>query len=208
MILKVNWIRRILRYTKLYTEYNQCRDLFKEPQAIMFIGKWRSCPGLPVYRGGHSIWIAKYRNYSTNKTGKEQWMYNPNNDNTITKWRDIIWCDSYKEKHPIFTKIFKPVYHLPYWMTFKYYSCKLQWKWKWDDVRFEFNPQMTLVMFGYCISIWLKAPYKHDYDYWESMLTYLYKCNKNKDEASKSMGVWKSDEGERPAWNKEFLKKS
>lgn len=207
--VKNKLIKWFLKRTKLYYEYNQVSDIFKEPFIKCFIGKWRSCPGLPVYRGAKTLWLANHRKQYIRLLDNEstsQWMYHNDSDKRI--WWVPVWTESYKKKHPYFTKFFKPTYKLPYWTSCGFWSNKLMWKWKYDDVRFEFNPQMTLVLFGYCVSIWLKAPYEYDYDYWESILTYLYKCDKDLEKTKKDMGGWERDKEYTPACNSKFLKKN
>ena len=52
------------------------------------------------------------------------------------------------------------------------------WKWKYDEVRYEFPPQMTIMLFNISFSIWWKKPKNsggYDEHYWESILNYTYK---------------------------------
>jgi hypothetical protein len=47
----------------------------------------------------------------------------------------------------------------------------LGWKTKWDDIRFEWNPMLSIVLFGKQLVIYFDS-------YWEAWLTYRYRTNK------------------------------
>ena len=58
--------------------------------------------------------------------------------------------------------------------------CSLGWKTKWTDTdyRFEWNPVLSFVFFGYQIALTIYSPY---YDhYWEAWLYYEYATDKSK----------------------------
>lgn len=67
---------------------------------------------------------------------------------------------------------------LPIWLRFDKFSFDVGWKTKYDEYRYEWPPQFTLVFFGRSISFWLRSPRTphsdHWYDdaYWESILYY------------------------------------
>lgn len=60
-----------------------------------------------------------------------------------------------------------------------FYFCNhdVIWKSKWDECRYEFPPQFTIVLFGIAFTLTLHCPSDHDYccddNYWEAILTYL-----------------------------------
>ena len=75
-----------------------------------------------------------------------------------------------------------PVIQLPMWLSFHIFNHDMIWKTKFEDYRFEFPPQFTIVFFGISLSFWLQAPVDKDdpfgyYSYWESILWYLNECN-------------------------------
>lgn len=169
---------------KLYKTYNNVKDVFVKPKLKFHIGLWKNSPNLPVWRSGPLIRFAKTSEY-------------------IASWeraklkKGTQWNDKGKKNHPIISKIFKPVYQLPIWLAFGIYNYDLIWKTKFRDYRYEFPPQFTLVFFGLSISFWLDAPEDsmnklHDTDYWECILNYLYKHDKDLIKTYKYMGKYRS----------------
>lgn len=154
-------------YTFLY-EYSKCKKHFVRPKFKWFIGKWINEPNLPVWRCGPQLKLGKYSDYET--------KYN------YARLVDSWWTDSGKQRHPILSKLFKPVYQLPIWLAFHWYDDDMMYKTKWteSDFRFEFPPHFTIVFFGFAISITAYFPMENDKDftanddYWESLLTYNY----------------------------------
>ena len=65
-------------------------------------------------------------------------------------------------------------------LKFGFSSCGLGWKTKWrrDDYRFEFNPVLSFVCFGYQIAVTVVT--EHSDQYWESFLAYYYETDKTK----------------------------
>lgn len=57
--------------------------------------------------------------------------------------------------------------------------CSLGWKTKWDDIRHEWNPMLSFVLFGKQLHIEI-APKNRDREdiYWEAWLWYNYYTNK------------------------------
>lgn len=58
--------------------------------------------------------------------------------------------------------------------------CSLGWKTKWDDTdyRFEWDPTLSFVFFGYQIAVRVTAP--HNHNYWEAWLYYEINTDKSK----------------------------
>lgn len=84
----------------------------------------------------------------------------------------------YKERHKKYLKP-KPI---------KYFGinwCALGWKTKFSSFRYEFPPQLSIVLFGKQFCIWIIpniVDTYHDHIYWESYLTYKYKTKGTKKE--------------------------
>lgn len=72
---------------------------------------------------------------------------------------------------------------LPIWLRFYIINSDVRYKWKFDDIRYEFPPQFTIVAFGLSLSLTLHSPtntaYSCDDYYWESLLYYVHE-DKNK----------------------------
>lgn len=152
---------------KMFETYNKVKKVFKKPKLCWYFGKWRHDPCLPIWRRGNTIKIAT------------------NNDEYISefyfcKYINSEWTDIGKQRHPFLSKIFKPMYVLPIWLSFYIFNRDIMWKTKYEDYRFEYPGQFTIVFFGLSLSFWLKAPKientSDDYSYWESILWYLNEC--------------------------------
>ena len=67
---------------------------------------------------------------------------------------------------------------------FHWYFTTLGWKTKWDDYRFEWNPSLSIVIFGKQLFIEILPNVEEDilrYDvYWEAWLNYNYDTDKTK----------------------------
>ena len=194
----IDWLVKVLRI-RMYDTYNQAKHAFKRPKLYWKFGLWRKDPCLPVWRRGPIIKLIKYRytDVKWDTIGKSKpkkykiggkWVWSSPID--IKGW---AWSDEYKKQHPIISKIFKPQYQLPIWCGFYIFNHDLFWKTKWDDYRYEFPPQFTIVAFGLSLSFWLKHPlgkkYRDD-TYWEAMLWYIDK--KYIKDAFKECPVWKN----------------
>lgn len=196
----IDWLIKVL-HIKMYDTYNQVKYVFKRPKLYWKFGLWKKDPCLPVWRRGPIIKLFKY-NYSDVKwdvIGKSK----PKKYKIGGEWvwtspidiKDYVWTDSYKKSHPVLSKLFKPNYHLPIWMSFYIFNHDLIWKTKWGDYRYEFAPQFTIVVFGISLSFWLKHPLGkkyHDDMYWEAVLWYIEK--KNIKDAFNECSVWENFE--------------
>ena len=161
---------------KLYNTYNKVKNVFKKPKLKFSFRQWKYSNLLPVWRRGNFIHLGKYYEYETE--------YN------YANLVDSKWNDLGKRNHPILSKFFKPVYKLPLWLSFYIFNHDVIWKTKYDDYRYEYPPQFTIVIFGWSFNWWLIAPTNNVYDndnYWESILWYL--DTHSLDETDKNMGV-------------------
>lgn len=149
--------------------YRKAKDVFAPPRIIKYFGRWQYDAGLPVWRRGPQIRLYRLFKYSFD--------YSSN-----------TWAKAFSEKHPYITKIFKPIYQLPIWMTFCIFDFDITWKTKYDEIRYEFPPQFTIVAFGFSFTILAASPKSNEKDnyswlnndsYWEGMLNYLYDCDKD-----------------------------
>lgn len=189
---------------KLYDTYNQAKELYAKPRLKWRFCKWKHSPCLPVWRRGNHINI--YRRYDELKEIRGRFI------------STYEWSDVGKERHPILSKIFKkPFYTLPIWLSFFIFNFDLVWKTKWDEYRFEFPPQLSIVFFGWSLNFWLVPPEcKYpDYinnafttadDYWESMLWYIDYKHKFPERNRKLSGQWRGDDGRYDKVRKEFFK--
>lgn len=182
-------------------EYKKVRKIFKRPKAHIFFGFWTTPtwinnlekwlinnmnnektfkyrianfidkifgrwanPCLPMWRRGNSIRL--FRKHQV-------YMYDQEH-------RGYVWTDEFKKKLEKFhLSWLKPEYELPIWLSFYVFNFDMMWKWKYDDVRYEFPPQFTIVFFGLSFSIYWNQPKTNDGGddtmYWETILNYTYK---------------------------------
>ena len=69
----------------------------------------------------------------------------------------------------------------------------LGWKTKYEDIRFEWTPSLSIVLFGKQLMIWMGPPtsIKDTVDsYWEAYLWYLYKTDKTEAMVSRLITVF------------------
>ena len=166
---------------KLWDTWKQVKGVFEKPRLIFQYGNWYKSSGLPVWRRGRTIYMEKNLYSHCEKVKIKKWR-NPVKIGNIDlpgawidshEWR---WKDEYKKHRPIYTRLFKPIYQLPKWCTFYIFNLDLIWKTKWDDYRFEFSPQFTIVFFNWHLSWFLAPPKDCRVDsYWESILWYIDK---------------------------------
>lgn len=170
--------------------YRKFKKVFVKPKIHWYFGPWQEELNLPAWRSGPVIVFGKGGEYI------DEW----NHGSLVTSH----WSDYGKKKHPILSRIIKPVYQLPRWLSFYIFNHDMTWKTKWgeSDFNYEYPPHLTIVFFNYAISVTAYIPKEYDkdftceYDYWESMLTYEY-CNGDLKKANDIMGfygdVWSDD---------------
>lgn len=195
---------------KLYETYNKAKDLFAKPILKWKFGLWKNDPCLPVWRRGPVIKLYNYK-YGENAkchsvknsvlicTGQEPYTNSKgetryNKKYAYTKQHklpgglkpgDIVWNRDIRKKLRKFgLSWIKPRYQLPTWLAFHIFNYDVCWKTKWNDTRFEFPPQFTIVAFGFSLSFWLVPP-KPEHDriytdhYWEGIIDYGFYKNKD-----------------------------
>jgi hypothetical protein len=166
----------------LYT-WKQCHGAFIKPKLKWYFGSWRKEGNLPVWRRGNTIHFGKYEER--------------NDTYDYAKLVSSEWTEEGKKNHPILSKLVKPTYELPYWLSFYFFNSDIMYKTKWtdDDFRYEYPAHITLVIFGFAISVTAYIPKmdKNDWacqdDYWESLLTFNHYGGDIK-KTNEAMGWW------------------
>jgi len=172
---------------KFLYEWRQTHGAFIRPKLKWYFGPWRKEGNLPVWRRGNSIEFGKYGERT------EEWDY--------AKLVKSEWNELGKKNHPILSKIVKPHYQLPIWLSFYFFNSDIMYKTKWSesDFRYEYPAHITLVFFGLALSVTAYIPKvdEHDWtcqdDYWESLLTYNY-FNGDIEKTNTVMGYWDKTE--------------
>ena len=172
----------------LYKTYNKAKDVFVKPKLKLEFGRWYNTTGLPVWRRGPILYLYRLLGIDivSIDTSESTWF--------ASKYK---WTETFKREHPIFSKIFKPTYSLPIWLSFYIFDYDVIWKWKYDDIRFVFPPQFTVVFFGLAFTLMLSAPidkergYADNDSYWEGILNYIHNGN-NLKKAMSETGYYNS----------------
>lgn len=208
---------------KLYDTWEKVRNIFVKPSLKVYFGRWRNDPNLPVWRRGAHIYLIgrKYRGFDNSKvhilrdrvmiyTGEAPFTFG---DKTYT-----TKCYDWAHKHKLPGKLkvgqyvwnrkirkrlkkwhlswISPIIELPLWTRFHIVNLGLGWKTKYDDVRYEFPPQFSIIAFGFSLTFTLHSPvwnnFCNDSSYWEAILVHLYE-NKSGTikETIKRGGVWR-----------------
>lgn len=169
--------------SKFLTEWKKTNGKFIKPKLHWYFGSWYKEGNLPVWRRGNTIHFGKY------SERKDEYSY--------AKLVSSEWTEEGKKNHPILSRLFRPTYQLPNWMSFYFFNSDIMYKTKWedDDYRYEYPAHITLVIFGLCISVTAYIPKQEDNDwtcnddYWESLLTYNH-YNGDLKKVNDVMGYW------------------
>ena len=181
--------------------WKQCHGAFIRPKLKWYFGSWRKEGNLPVWRRGNTIHFGKY---------KER-----NDTYNYARLVSSEWTEEGKKNHPILSKLVKPTYELPYWLSFYFFNSDIMWKTKWseDDFRYEYPAHITLVFFGLALSVTAYIPKANENDwtvqddYWESLLTFNHYGGDIK-KTNEVMGWWNKpdDKNFRFRFQPRFLK--
>ena len=194
---------------RLYDAFNKARDFFAKPTIHFSFGRWRKNHLLPVWRRGPILRLGKspyalktncyeVKNRVQIFTGYTTWKDSTGNEHQSKcydwaaehklprglKSGDIVWNrDIRKKLKKWHLSWIKPRYQLPIWLAFNIFNHDVGWKTKWDDTRYEWPPQFTIVFFGLAFSVWLSAPkcegeHFHQDGYWEGVIDYGFYKNK------------------------------
>jgi hypothetical protein len=175
-------------------------------------GLWKNVGTLPVWRRGNRISFANHKQYYYPKNFVHVKTHSTGDilsDGTISKCDhyDTIYHEipqKYKQgawNRNIRIKLRKwglgwlrPQYYLPLWLSFYIFNRDVTYKWKFDDINYEYPPEFTIVFFGLALSITLSPKLEDEndspYHYWESLLTFLYQCKKNVTKTLHFCGQW------------------
>lgn len=86
----------------------------------------------------------------------------------------------YKKTEKAFRDIYNDKMRCCYFVPMKigFSSCGMGWKTKYDSYRFEWNPIISFVAFGYQIALIFRP--EHDVHYWECYIAYSLETDKTK----------------------------
>lgn len=202
---------------KLYNTWRKVKQIFVKPSLRVYFGNWKNDPnGIWGYR--RRIYICprknlfKYTHSARNSvniqvgTETKTWGDRPYTvkvyehtyhklPNNLSPW-DIVWNrDIRKKLRKYHLSWIPPIIYLPSWFDISITNRDVQWKIKYDDIRYEFPPVFAIRFLGLSLSFGLYCPVKGNFTcddhYWETLLTYLYN-NKSRTllETIETMGIW------------------
>jgi hypothetical protein len=102
------------------------------------------------------------------------------------------------------TKIFGNYYWIQIGYPIMFHQVHLGWKWKYEDVRFEWSPSIQLYFFKWQFVILWNAPDGDNDLYYEMILHWLYKADKDIDKAKETWG-WIDVQTKKSTWNDDYL---
>lgn len=209
----------------LFKTYNKVKEVFVRPKLKFHFGLWKNTPGLPVWRRGPWLTLAKEGQYylpeSRNYVRDRKYEYETEHTtkyvyrilhHKLPKGSELgVWRrDIRKRLRKYGLGWLKPKYILPTWLAFHIFNYDVLYKWKYDTIRFEYPPQFTIVFFGIAFTVLLKPTLEDKYDseehYWESLLSYLYdeECERDIKKTVKYCGQWSSFESKECDYVKNF----
>ena len=101
--------------------------------------------------------------------------------------------------------IFNKTYYIEIGWPFMIHKNELGWKWKYDDVRFEWNSSFMIFLFNWQFCIHWTAPNGDDDQYWEQVLWYSKKCNCDIIKAKETWN-WVNTSTNESTWNDKYIK--
>ena len=184
---------------KFLYEWKRTRGAFKRPRLRWYFGPWSREGNMPFWRTGNTIHFCK-KEYRNDKY-------------SAIRLESSEWTEEGKKRHPILSRLVKPTYELPLWLSFYFFNHDIYWKTREreEDFRYEWPAHITLVFFGLALSVTAYIPMENDRDwsveddYWESLLTYNY-FNGDLKKTNDEMGGWYLSPGKTvPSFRTSFL---
>jgi len=198
---------------KLYNTWRKVKDTFVKPSLKVYFGLaskdpyccWTK-PKILLYRSSNLIRFVQdsvtiTTGSKTEKFGNKDFEVKvaeisrhklPKN---LKDW-DIVWASPIRRKlRKYHLNWIPPIIYLPKFFTFKFVNFDVGWKTKYDDIRYEYPPQLSIVFFGLSLTFTLHCPIKDEYcsddSYWEAILLHLYRNKSgNLKEIIEQAGVW------------------
>lgn len=125
----------------------------------------------------------------------------------FTPWNYNSTILTIRKEHPRFLrcKHFRLFgYDISYGWPIYVINYELGWKWKFDDVRFEWCPSFQIYFFGLQFCIHWEAPDGDNDQYYEQILHYIEKSDKDVDKARSTWG-WVNYDTKEFTWRDDYL---
>lgn len=189
---------------KLKDIKKEIKGVFKLPKKRYYLGKLKYA--LPyMYPRGFSSTILSVRKLKL-KTEEELQKYN-------TQYPHF--AQSKEDRHKFSNlpmvrrckdwviKLFGNYYWIELGWPISIKNLELGYKWKYDFVRYEWNPSFQINFFNWQFCIFWEAPDGHDDLYYEMIIWYLH-CDKDIIKAESEWG-WADFNTKESTWNKKYL---
>ncbi|MDA3854970.1 MAG: hypothetical protein PF569_01830 [Candidatus Woesearchaeota archaeon] len=182
----------------------EIKGVFKAPIKQYYLGKiiFGTPYFYPLNFCTTIISIRKLKLRSSEDSKRFIGMYSYLKNDKQTKFSNIPMVRRAKNS---IIKIFNNYYFVTIGWPIKIDSTVLGWKEKYDSFVFEWVPSFCVFFFKWQFCIHWTAPVdRDDYLYYEMILQWLFKCNKDIKKAEETWG-WVDYETRQSTWNKKYL---
>jgi len=181
----------------------EIKGVFKQPVRKYYLGKIRY--GTPYFNPiNFESWILSFRilrEKSPEDRNKYALKYPHLKNMDVNKFSNLPMVR--RNKDFIFKLFGKHIFlSIGYPIAIKW--VQLGWKWKYDDVRYEWNPMFQIYFFNWQFVISWLAPDGDNDRYYEMILRYLKKCDKDIKKTEETWG-WVDYKTKKSTWKKEYL---
>ena len=181
----------------------EIKGVFKQPVKKYYFGKIRF--GTPYFfPRNFEKWIFSFRILrEKSPEDREQYAikYPHLKNQEVNKFSNLPMVR--RNRYTIFKLFGKYIFlSIGYPITIK--RVQLGWKWKYDDVRYEWSPSFNIYFFNWQFCVFHKSPDRDDDRYYEMILHYLYSADKDIEKAEEIWNWTDMHLGE-STWNKNYL---
>lgn len=187
---------------KLKELLKEIKDVFKPPKKRYYFGKVAHGTPYSYPRNFLStiVSVRKLKLKSEEERAKYAEKYPHLKDRDVNKFSNLPMVRRSKEW---IKKVFGNYYLIqigsPIWVKY----VELGWKWKYEDIRYEWSPQFHIFFFRLQFCIFWNAPDGDNDKYYEQILWWLH-CDKNLETAKSGWG-WVDIETKKSTWNDNYL---
>lgn len=181
----------------------EIKGVFKPPEKKYYLGKIAHYTPyfLPINFNPNIINIRKLKLKSPEKLKEHSERFPHLKDTPNGMFENIPMVRRAKDK---IIKLFNNYYFIEIGYPFYIKNIELGYKWKYDSIRYEWYPMFQIYFFKWqFVTSWVSPDGDND-SYYEQVLHYLYKANKNIKVAEKTW-EWINVETGKSTWNKDYL---
>ena len=190
---------------KLRKLLKEIKGVFKPPKKQYYFG--RLAFGTPYFYPWKfsstiiNIWKLKLRTDEENWNELKKWLKPSEYQINNAKFSNLPMVRRNKEW---IKKIFGNYYLIQIGYPIAINQVGLGWKYKYDSIRYEWSPQFHIFFFKWQFCIFWNAPDGDDDKYYEMILHWLYKANRDINQAKETWG-WIDVQTKKSTWNDDYL---